>query len=113
MNKKGFELVWSSVVIIALALVFLVVMVIFFLSSSGNFFDNIKTYFSYSNADSVVNSCNLLADSGQTNVYCCEKKTVKYYQDGEKLKEELTCLEVGEKGFASELKELNCNVTSC
>ncbi len=113
MNKRGFELVWSTIVIMVLALVFLAVILVFFLGSSGNFIGTMKSYFSYSNVDNIAENCNLLASSGGNYVFCCEKKNVRYYEANEKKKIELTCNELSEKDFVTGLNKLNCGEIKC
>ncbi len=114
MNKKGFELVWSTVVVIVLALMLLLFIVLFFISSSGNFMEKIKFYFSYSNVDSVVQGCNIFVDSGNENSFCCEKKIVKYYLQGEKLQREFSCEELVDEDFINgKINQMDCGGISC
>ncbi len=114
MNKRGFELVWSTVVIIVLALMLLLFIILFFTSSSGNFMEKIKSYFSYSNVDSVVQGCNIFVDSGSENSFCCEKKMVKYYAGGEKLEGEFSCGELVDKEFINnKINSMNCEGIIC
>jgi len=113
-NKRGFELVWNNFVIMILAFVILITLVIFFTSSSSSFMERIKSYFSYSNVDSVVFGCNVLYDSGQDYSFCCEKKLVKYYdENNEKQEGEFSCFELADEDFVSGLKELNCKEVNC
>ena len=114
MNKRGFELVWSTIVIIILAFMLLLFIVLFFTTSSGSFVDRIKSYFSYSNVDSVVQGCNVLADSGSGYVFCCEKKIVKYYSEGEKREGEFSCGELIDESFIdNRINNLDCGGVSC
>jgi len=112
-NKKGFEMVWSTIVIIVLALMLLLFIILFFTSSSGSFMEKIKSYFSYSNVDSVVSGCNILVDSGNEYSFCCEKKMVKYYSNGEKKEGEFNCNELSKQVFGSKVKVMNCEGISC
>ena len=114
MNKKGFEMIWSTVVVIVLALILLLFILLFFTSSSGNFIEKIKSYFSYSNVDSVVSGCNIFWDSGSENSFCCEKKMVKYYSNGEKLEGEFSCDELVDESFISgKINVINCGEITC
>jgi len=114
MNKKGFEMIWSTVVVIVLALMLLLFIMLFFTSSSGNFIEKIKSYFSYSNVDSVIQGCNIFVDSGSENSFCCEKKQVKYYSGGEKLEGEFSCNELVDEDFINgKINELNCAGITC
>lgn len=114
MNKKGFELVWSSVVTIILAFMLLLFIILFFTNTSGSFVERIKSYFSYSNVDSVIDSCNLLSNSGSEYAFCCEKKQVKYYENGEKKKAEFSCGELVNKVFINnKINQVNCEGAIC
>lgn len=107
-NKRGFELVMNTAVVMILAVVVLLVLVGFFMMGSGDFMDKVGGYFSYSNVDSVVSGCNVLVDSGQSNAFCCDKKKVKYNEGGKK-EGEFSCSELVDKGFISGLKEISCS----
>ena len=114
MNQKGFEMVWSTIVIIILSLMLLLFIILFFTNSSGSFINNVKGYFSYSNVDSVVQSCNLLTQSGNIYNFCCEKKSIKYYNNGEKTQNEFSCNELINKIFiAGKINSLNCEGINC
>ena len=113
MNKKGFELVWSTIVIVILSLMLLAFLLAFFFNTSGSFIGTIKSYFSYSNVDSIVSSCNILVDSGQDYSYCCEVRNVKYYDDGDKTEGDFTCSGFYELSIVNNLNELNCGGVSC
>ena len=110
-NKKGFELVWSSVVVMVLAFVVLLLLILFFTTTSGSFIGGIKSYFSYSNVDSVVPGCNILIQGGNDYSFCCEKKKVKYYSDGNKLEGQFTCSELIEQTFINgKINSVECNL---
>lgn len=114
MNKKGFELVWSTVVIIVLALMLLLFIVLFFTTSSGSFIDRIRGYFSYSNVDSVIQGCNVLSYSNSEYAFCCEKKNVKYYESGDKKQGDFSCKELAEKEFVNNnINSIECSGVSC
>ncbi|MBR9704366.1 hypothetical protein GOV12_03065 [Candidatus Pacearchaeota archaeon] len=104
-DRKGIELVFSTWVIIVLSVLVLVLLVLFFSNSTGSFFDNIKNYFSKTNVDSVVRGCNILIDSGFSYEFCCESKTVKYIDGGEKRESELTCFEFSGLGLSKDIKD--------
>lgn len=114
MNKRGFELVWSNIVIIILALMLLLFIILFFTNTSGSFVERIKGYFSYSNVDSIVQGCNVLSVSGSEYAFCCEKKQVKYYENGEKKKGEFSCGELVNKIFINnKINQVNCEEVIC
>jgi hypothetical protein len=114
MNKRGFELAWNTIVVMVLALMLLLFLVLFFTGNAQNFLDKIKGYLSYSNIDNIVQSCNVLADSGSSYNYCCEKIKVKYYIGGKKTESLFSCNELLNKTFANEkLKSINCKWAEC
>jgi len=114
-NKKGFELVWSNLVIMILAILLAAILIIFLTVGSKGFGDYIKGFFGYSNVDNVVNSCNLLVQSNSQYAFCCEKKNVKYYDNGEKLESEFSCFELLNKrallgkDLGEKLNSLDCS----
>lgn len=110
-NKKGFQLAVNTVVIMILAIVVLLFLIGFFMLGSGSFMDKIKGYFSYSNVDSIRQGCEVLVNSGQINSFCCDVKTVRYYDDG-KQEGELSCKEMVDLEII-ELNELDCSEVDC
>lgn len=108
MDKRGFELTINTLIIMIIGIVLLATILLFFTMGSGNFMNTIKSYFSYSNVDSVVSSCNLFADSNQLYRYCCEKNKVKYYVNDSKEEGSFSCKELLGERFVSNLKEMQC-----
>jgi len=114
MNKRGFELVWSTVVVMVIAFMLLLFFIVFFTGGAGSFVDNIKSYFSYSNVDSVIRSCNVLADTESSYIFCCESKEVKYYKDGIKTKGVFTCSGLLEEGIIEGgIRDFDCGELEC
>jgi hypothetical protein len=113
-NKKGIELAWSTIVTMILALTILLVLVLFLTGGSENFFNRIMGYLSYSNVDSVVQGCNILAETGSYYSYCCEKKEVKYHAGDVKEKGMFTCRELFEEDFTNKkVVFLGCGGVEC
>jgi len=112
MNKRGFELAISTIILLILAVFVLVIFVLFLTMGSNNFRDTLKGYFSYSNVDSVISSCNLAVDTNMPYKYCCEKNNLRYYLNGEKMKGNFTCFELLNESFANNLKLMECS-SSC
>jgi hypothetical protein len=110
MNKKGMEMAINTIVILVLAIVVLVFLVLFFTNSSGEFAERIKSYFSYSNVDRIVEQCNLLVDLDRGYTYCCEVQKVKYYNEGERDEIDLSCEGMVER-FGVE--KMGCGGVSC
>ena len=80
---------------------------------SNNFLNTVKSYFSYSNVDSVVGSCNLLVQSDVQYRYCCEKNKVKYYLNGTKTEGDFSCSELLNMSLSNNLLEISCSGVSC
>ena len=107
-------MIWSTVVVIVLALMVLLFLVLFFTSTPGSFLGKVKTYFTYSNVDVVVDGCNILSSTEGSYSFCCEKKTVKYYLNGEKVSGDFSCGDLIEKSFINnQINGLNCGEISC
>jgi len=113
MEKRGFELGISTLILMILGVILLAVLIVFFTMGSGSFFDNIKMYFSYSNVDAVVTSCNLFVDTNVIYRYCCEQNKIRYYVNGEKKSGSFTCYGMLNESFTNNLKEMKCDGTSC
>lgn len=109
-NKRGLELAINTAVILILAVILLIFLVLFFTGAAENFLVKIKSYFSYSNVDEIIETCNLFADTNSAYSYCCEKRNVKYYNFGEKAEELFSCIEISDKFNA---KKLNCEEVGC
>lgn len=114
-EKRGFEMIWSTWVIMILAIMLLIFILVFFANSSRNFLDNIKNYFSKTNVDSVVKGCNILVDSGNRYDFCCEKKNVKYLNGKDIKTGDFSCFELMNKTFVNnEIKsEIDCQGYIC
>jgi hypothetical protein len=111
-TKRGLEMLWSTWVIMILAALLLIFLVLFFTSSSGNFMDNLKGYFSKTNVDSVVKGCNILSQSGNNYEFCCGKKDVTYLVGKDAKKGEFSCFELMNKSFVSNgiISNINCDM---
>ncbi len=99
MKKRGFELLWSTWVIMIVAIVLLVFILSFFAISSGSFINNIRAFFSKTNVDSVVRGCNILVDGNNQYGFCCEAKQVKYLSSDKVKTEEFSCFDLMNKSF--------------
>ena len=105
-GKRGMSLIFSTLVIIVLALLLLGVIIYVFSSSSGNFYSKIKNYFSESNVDDVVENCNRLAGQDSSYSYCCINKTIKVSSD-EKI--EASCYGARNYTWGNRIFEINCD----
>ncbi len=114
MNKRGLEIIWSTVVVMVLALMLLLFLILFFTNSSGGFLEKVRGYFSYSNVDSVVEGCNILSSSGSSYAFCCEKKQVKYSENGVKKSSDFSCNELVDKLFINnKINKMDCGEITC
>jgi len=73
MNKRGFELAISTLVIIVLALLVLLALSLAFSSGFKNFWNTIKGYFG-SEIDSLRNVCKNQCVLENKFSYCCEER---------------------------------------
>ena len=112
MDKRGFELAIGTVVLMILGVTVLIFLTGFFILGSEDFMSKIRGYFSYSNIDSVQQSCEILINSGQKSGFCCDSKNVRYYKNGEKAEEELTCSELVDLGIIS-MPKMECGEIKC
>lgn len=113
-GKKGLEIVWNFWIIMILSVIVLTFVLFFFSKNSENFLSEIKNYFSKTNIDSVIRSCNILASSGDKYSFCCDKKSVKYLVGREIRKGEFSCYELKNKNFSNnEISDLDCGNYSC
>jgi hypothetical protein len=113
-NKKGIEMIFSTWVIIVLSVILLIFLVLFFTMGSSSFINTIKGYFSKTNVDSVIKSCNILVDSNARYEFCCEDKMLKYKDAG--IKEvSVTCSEFSKMEISNnEVKSnIDCSLLNC
>ncbi len=114
MDKRGLELAWNTIVVMIIAFIILIVLILVFTGVAGDFTGNIKSYIGYSNVDNVIKGCNVLADTSADYSFCCEKKKVKYYLDGEKAEGDFSCEELINKSFIeNKIKLIDCGSVSC
>lgn len=108
-------MIWSTWVVMILAVILVIFIIVFFTNSSTNFLDNVKNYFSKTNVDSVIKGCNILVDSGNNYDFCCGKKNVKYFVGRDIKNVDLSCFELMNKSFINnEIKSgINCGGSSC
>jgi hypothetical protein len=113
-NKKGFQMAISTIVMLVLAMMILLFLILFFTGGAGDFMGKIRSYFGYSNVDNVIEGCNILGDTSQTYDFCCGKKDVKYYIEGEKSEGKFSCYELVDQSFiGGNINSLDCLGVSC
>lgn len=108
-------MLWSTWIIMIVAVVLLMFILAFFAFSSGSFVGSIQSFFSKTNVDSVVKGCNILVDSGNKYEFCCDKKEVKYLLTKELKSGEFNCFELMNKTFINNgIKTgIDCSGYSC
>jgi len=114
-SKKGFEMLWSTWVVMILAFMLLLFLILFFTNSSTGFLDSVKGYFSNNNVDAVVKGCNILVNSGQEYNFCCDKKDVKYVSAGKKGSGSFSCYELINQSFINNkiIGDIKCEEVKC
>lgn len=104
-GKRGIELTFTAMIVIVLSILLLVSILFMFTKSSASFKEAISGFFSSSNVDSAVKACNINAESGQNYEFCCVQKEVKLSSKDKRM---LTCLEISEESFGSQINKINC-----
>tara|TARA_Y100000034_G_scaffold125818_1_gene176102 strand:+ start:978 stop:1352 length:375 start_codon:yes stop_codon:yes gene_type:complete len=113
-DKKAIQLTLETILLLILMVVAVLVLATFFTQSSQGFFGRIKSYFVYSNVDSVIEGCNVLSGSESSYAFCCESKEVKYFEEGEKTVEVFNCSRLAEQSFINnKINKLDCKVINC
>ena len=114
-NKKAFEMIFSTIVVIILAFLLLAVLILIFTNAGNSFYENIKGYFSTTNTDSVIKACNFDVSSGNSNGFCCEVKEVIYLDSGNKVSGNFVCSDLVNKSFINNkiTSNINCSGVVC
>jgi hypothetical protein len=107
MNKKGFEMIWSTAVYVILALVLMAGLIFIFMFYSGDFITGIKGYFLKSNVDSQIQNCNRLVMQGAAYEYCCSKMDIKL--DPRNIRN-MTCKELRNEDYGGSVLEMGCDI---
>ena len=124
MEKKGFEMTVTTVIMIVLSISVLMVLVVFVNSQTGFLSKWFRTYSAKSNVDAIVGSCNSLAAGDSIYSYCCDEKEVCFGDEGEVDKEtgkivkrkdiKVTCDFAADADWSSgRIDNLNCDVVGC
>ena len=109
-SKKGMELAIGTIVIIILSLLLLVSLIVMLVSSEKNFYDTVKSYFSDSNVDAIVVSCNNAVRTESFYEYCCVNKDVRLDRsDGF----EMTCNLASNESWGGNIEKLECGINIC
>ncbi len=106
-DKRGFELAFSTLVGLVLAITLLVLLLVFITGGFGNLKDKIFVYLSASNIDNIVQACNSFVLSGSSYEFCCVNRTMKV---SSKEKYDFTCIKAinSNKTWAKNIAILDC-----
>lgn len=88
MDKRGFELAISTLVVIVLALLILLVLALAFTGGFQKFWLTVKSYF-VSDVSTIKQACENACNSGLSYDFCCVEREVDFGQG----KEQVTCQE--------------------
>jgi len=105
-GKRGLEMVFSSIVMLILAIFLVSILILFLTGGFKNFQDKVGFYSPKSNVDSIVDNCNLLVQQNSVYEYCCINKTIIIPN---KQKFELSCFDALNQNWSSNrINKLNC-----
>ena len=104
-GKKGMEMTIAAVITIIIALFVLAALLIAFTNTEGNFRDTIKSFFSDSNVDRIVEQCNNYVDLESQYEYCCVEKEIDL-GDGQEFG--MKCFDARNESWGSRIDELSC-----
>lgn len=96
---------FNVIVIMVLALLLLAALIYIFMASSGDFYTQLKNYFSESNVDGVIDSCNNLMAINSAYEFCCVSKEIKISKDEKFL---MSCWNASEQSWGSRINKLAC-----
>lgn len=104
-NKRGMEMIWSTVVYIILALILLTALILIFVFYSGSFLEAIRGYSSKSNLDQQVQFCNQLSIQNSFYEFCCIQRDIKLDKN---VKFNMSCTQLTKTDYGKEINGLNC-----
>ena len=111
-NRRGLEMVVTTVIMIVLSIAVLTVLVVFLNSQTGFLSKWFRTQTTESNVDVVVSACDNLVTTEAVYAYCCEKKEVRF--GGDRGIEKLTCSKVALADWsAGKVREMSCPENIC
>ncbi len=77
MNKKAQGLSINVVILLILAVLVLVLVIAGFMMGWNNLWGRLTGFFSTSNVDAIVTSCNLQCATQQKQEFCCIQKSIR------------------------------------
>ena len=105
-GKRGMEMAFNTIIALIIAIILLVTIIVFFTGGFNNFKEKIGSFFSDSNVDLTIDSCNRLVSMGASFDYCCVNKTIKI---SAKQKYDLPCFRASNYTWGAKIDKLDCN----
>lgn len=105
-GKRGFEMAFGTLVTMILAVILLALVIVFFTGGFNKFKDKIGGFFSDSNVDIVVDSCNRLIAQEAKFDYCCVNKTIKV---SSKQNYNMPCLLASNYSWGARIDKIDCS----
>lgn len=98
MNKKAQGMSINTVVLLILAVIVLVVIIAGFTMGWGGMWERVQGFFSKSNVDTVVSTCNIQCTTQQKQEFCCTPKTLRELDSNQKISErQIKCPDISNK----------------
>jgi hypothetical protein len=104
-EKKAMEMAFSMFVSLVIAIILLILIIVFITGGFTNFKEKFSLFAPSSNVDALVTNCNNLVINDAKYEYCCTNKTVSL---SAKQKFEMTCSQIANQSYGTEITKLNC-----
>ena len=104
-DKRGLEMAINTIILMVLGIMILIALILIFNRSAGSFSDKINTFFSSSNVDNVIETCNNLVSQESSYDFCCTKKIIKLSR-AQVLN--MTCFDAINQTWGKNIQQLNC-----
>ncbi len=112
MEKRGLEMVVTTMIMIVLSIAVLTILVVFLNSQTGFLSKWFKTQSTESNVDVVISACDGLVTSESVYAYCCERKEVAFGEGNSNIK--ISCDNISRTDWAGgRLREMDCSSVVC
>jgi len=114
MNRKGFEMTITTIIIMILSIALLAILLFMLVYQAGFFSKSLKSQNGESTVDSFVSNCNSLLETESSYSYCCDKEEVKFVSENKTETVEISCGEAREYNWSKEkLEVFDCLTTVC
>ncbi len=75
-NKKGFELAMSTLIILILGIIVLIGLILVFTGALDVFKDSTEPFLDTARSSSIKQACSLACENSDALTYCCEKYSI-------------------------------------